>query len=289
MKLRRIILHLTLAVLVVAGFAAASVSAAGNTTKSTGAGATAGNVQGYASAKPVHIGAIVQLTGTDASMVAPATAKNPAQMYGVAVDPHLLSITITDSSLANETYVASSGTYAVLVDTQGGAIKSGDYVTISALDGVAMKAGTSDKTVFGRAVAAFDGKSNVLGSTTLKDASGGTKTVQLGIVPVAINIQRNPNQKSTKANLPNALQKAGEALAQKTISPLRVYLGAVVAVMTLVVTVSILYSGIRSSITAIGRNPLSKRAVFRGMLEVVLTGLLILIIGLFGVYLLLKL
>jgi len=50
-----------------------------------------------------------------------------------------------------------------------------------------------------------------------------------------------------------------------------------------------LYSGIRNALIAIGRNPLSKKSIFRGLLEIILTGFIILIIGLFAVYLLLKL
>jgi len=249
-----------------------------------------GSVQGYAADSPVQIGTVVQLAGGDTHKVAPATSKNLAQMYGVAVDPHELSLTISDSSLKNETYIATSGTYSVLVSTQGGPIASGDYVTMSAINGVVMKASSDEKTVFGRAAGGFTGKTNSIGATTLKyDSGSDTQTVQLGLIPVAINIQRNPNEKSTKANLPKALQRIGEAVAEKPVGPLRIYLSIAVTGLCVVVALVTLYAGIRNALIAIGRNPLSKKSIFRGLLEIILTSFLILIIGLFAVYLLLKL
>lgn len=249
-----------------------------------------GSVQGYAADGPLQIGTIVQLDPKDNYKVLAATSAKAQQMYGVAVDPHLLSITVSDTSLKFEVFVATSGTYDVLVSSQGGAIKTGDYVALSSIDGVGMNAGTSNSTVFGRAVESFDGKSNILGNTTLKDKSGkDISKVTLGIIQVAINVQRNPNVKSTKANLPNALEKVGETVADKPVSPVKIYLSALIAAMTIVVAIVMLYAGIRSSLIAIGRNPLSKKSIFRGLLEVVLASLVILIIGLFAVYLLLKL
>lgn len=186
--------------------------------------------------------------------------------------------------------MATSGTYEVLVCTQAGDIKQGDYVTMSSVSGVAMKADSSEKTVFGRAAGSFNGKSNSIGTTTLKKTTGETdKTVAIGLIPVAINIQRNPNEKSTQANLPKALQRIGEAVAEKPIGPLRIYLSIGITGLSIVVALVTLYAGIRNSLIAIGRNPLSKKTIFRSLMEVILTGFLILIIGLFAVYLLLKL
>jgi hypothetical protein len=52
---------------------------------------------------------------------------------------------------------------------------------------------------------------------------------------------------------------------------------------------SLIYSGIRSGMIAIGRNPLSKKSIVRGIIQVVIVGLIIFLVGVFGVYLLLKL
>jgi len=52
---------------------------------------------------------------------------------------------------------------------------------------------------------------------------------------------------------------------------------------------SILYGGVRTTMVSIGRNPLAKASIMRGLAQVVLVSIIIFIIGLIGVYLLLKL
>ena len=249
-----------------------------------------GSVQSYAADTPIDNGTIVQLTGKDSNKVKASTQKELQNMFGVTVDRNQLPLTISNGEVQNETYVAVSGTYNALVSTQGGDIRSGDYVTLSAIDGVVMKAGTEEKTVFGRAVANFDGKGVVLGTSELKDASGKTyKTVKLGSIPVTIDIKRNPNIKSTKVNVPEPLQRIGEIVAEKEVSPIRIYISMAITAISLVAAIIVLYSGVRNGLISIGRNPMSKKSIFRALLEIILTSLLILIIGLFAVYLLLKL
>ncbi len=249
-----------------------------------------GSVRGYGAETPLDVGTIVQLTGKDADTVKLATQKELQNMFGVVVDRKRLPLVLSNENIKNETFVAVSGTYNVLVSTQGGAIAVGDFVTLSAVNGVAMKAGTEEKTVFGRAGAAFDGKGTVLGKTTLKDESGGdARTVELGSIPVTIDIKRNPNDKSTKAQVPDFLERIGEAIAEKEVSPIRIYISLGITAVSLVAAIIVLYSGVRNGIISIGRNPMSKRSIFRALIEVIFTCLLILVIGLFAVYLLLKL
>jgi len=246
------------------------------------------SAQGYAASIPVDIGTIVTLN-KDTQSVAAAKQAQQQNMFGVAVDRNQLAFAVSNSAVQNETYVAISGTYNVLVSTQGGAINSGDYVALSSVDGIGMKASTAEKTVFGRAAASFDGTALALGTTELKDSTGATKKVTLGTIPVSINIQRNPNIKSTKVNVPNWLERLGVQIAEKQISPIRIYLSMGITAVSLITAIVMLYAGVRNAIVAIGRNPMTKRSVFRALLEVILTSILILVIGLFTVYLLLKL
>jgi len=306
MKLGRITLHAAFGFLVLVGFAGSIVTAEGSTNKSSTSSKSSSSsssssspvkatgsssVQSFAAASKLQTGTVVELSSGKKNTVEPATNKNLDQMYGAVVDPHDLSLTISNASLQNETFVTINGTYNVLVNTENGPIKVGDYVTMSALDGVTMKAGTYEDqhTVFGRAISAFDGKTNSIGQVTLKDSSGKTIPVNIGLIPVAINIGRNPNQKSTKTNLPPILQRIGQAIAEKPIGPMRIYLSIAITGLSIMIAIVVLYSGVRNSIISIGRNPLSKKSIFRGLLEIILTAFLILIIGLFAVYLLLKL
>lgn len=249
-----------------------------------------GSVQGYASDVPLDNGTIVQLTGKDANRVKIATQKELQNMFGVVVDRNSLSVTLSSEALENETFVAASGTYNVLVSTQGGPIASGDYVTLSSINGVAMKAGTEEATVFGRANGPFDGKGVTLGTSVLKDTEGNTnQTVTLGSVPVTIDIKKNPNIKSTEVQVPEFLKRVGQAIAEKEVSPIRIYLSVAITIICIIAAIIIIYSGVRNSVISIGRNPMSKKSIFRALLEIILTSVLILIIGLFAVYLLLRL
>ena len=258
---------------------------------SAGAETYAG-VQPYAAETPLDTGSIVQLTGKDSNKVKIATKAELQNMFGVVVDRNQLTLTFSGAQLENEAYVAVSGVYNVLVSTENGPIASGDFITLSSVNGVAMKAGTRDdqSTVFGRAQKPFDGKGITLGTTPLKDVNGNTsRTATLGMIPVTIDIKHNPNEKSTKANVPEMLQRIGQVIAEKEVSPIRIYLSMAITTICLIAAIAVLYGGVRSGVISIGRNPVAKKSIFRALLQVILTALLILIIGLFAVYLLLKL
>lgn len=248
------------------------------------------DVQGYSGETPLDAGIIVQLSGKDKQRKVKAASKQDVQkMFGVIVDKSLLSVTLS-TGLSNEVYVATAGTYQTIVSTQGGAIEAGDYLTMSAINGVAMKAGLDKVTVFGRAIASFDGKGVTRGATTLKDSQGNTtEDVVLGSVPVTIDIKQNPNVKSTKTNLPNFLERAGVAVADKEVSAIRMYICIAITAVSLIIALIVVYAGVRNSMISIGRNPMSKKTIFRALMEVIITSVLILIVGLFAVYLLLKL
>lgn len=249
-----------------------------------------GNVKGYASDKPIDYGTIVELTGDKSDRIKVSSQSEMQNMFGVVIDPQHLTVRVTNGNIENETYVAVSGTYNVLVSTQAGSIAKGDFITMSAINGIGMKAGTEEPTVFGRAAAAFDGKGVNLGKASLQNTEGKqTGEVILGSIPVTVDIRSNPNEKSTKVNVPDILERIGQAIAEKEVSPIRIYLSMAITAVSLVAAIAVLYAGIRNGVISIGRNPMSRRSIFRALLEVILTSLLILIIGLFAVYLLLRL
>ncbi|MGH7237651.1 MAG: hypothetical protein ACREGF_03895, partial [Candidatus Saccharimonadales bacterium] len=198
------------------------------------------------------------------------------------------SITLSETSNASQAYVATSGNYNVLVDTENGPVKPGDYIAISSLDGIGAKAGDGDQAVLGKALSGFDGKSSSLESASLKDSAGRRTTVQIGHVAVSLGVTHNPSFAVATPDVPGFLNHAAVALAGRPVSAAHIYLGLAVLVISGVMAGSLLYGGARSSITAIGRNPLSKKSIYRSMLQVGLTGLSVFIIGLVAVYLLLE-
>lgn len=233
-------------------------------------------VQGFSSAKTLQPGLVVALDKNSSNTVLAAPYSDPTRIYGVVVDPSDAPFTLNNSNA--RTYVATSGIYQVLVSTSNGAIKAGDYLSMSKNDGIAAKATNVQPTVLGQAETAFDGRSGVI--TT----NGNTS---IGRIYININVGQNPLANSSPA-VPLFLKKAADSLANKPVSVVRIYTGLVIFVIATVAAVTVLWSGVRNGLVSLGRNPLSRQTIFSGMYKVILTGLAIFIIGLAGVYLLLK-
>lgn len=243
--------------------------------------------QGYGSDDVLQRGMIVRLKKDDSSKVTALNYEDIEHMHGVVVDSNDAPVTL--SAEGQKVFVATGGKYDVLVSNQNGAIKAGDYVTISALTGVGMRAGTKESKVIGRALADFNGKEAVVGSTEVKDTEGKTVKVTFGRISTDIGVSRNPNLGSDDPALPKFIRNAAESIAGKKVDTNRVYLAIAIFAISTIIAGTLMYGGVRSGIISIGRNPLSKKSIVKGMLQVVLFGLIIFILGLFGVYLLLKL
>ncbi|MCA9332636.1 hypothetical protein KDA00_02065 [Candidatus Saccharibacteria bacterium] len=243
--------------------------------------------QGFGADTVLQKGVVVQLDKTDTTKVKPVTLESIEEMYGVVVDANDAPVTLSNEG--RKVFVATVGPFDVLVSDQGGTINPGDYLTISAIEGVAMKAGDKEPVVVGRALDAYDGKTNVIGAAQVTDNNGASRTVNLSRIRTDISVSRNPLLRGETPNVPEFLRKASEAIAGKEVNAVRIYLSVFVFTVSTIAAGSLLYAGVRNGLISIGRNPLSKKTIIRGMFQVILTGLIIFIVGLFGVYLLLKL
>lgn len=246
-------------------------------------------IHSYQADIPLQRGVIVRLHSEDSNKVIPVTENDMVDTFGVVVSPTEVPLSLGASEGAgNLTYVATSGTYNMLVNDQEGQIKKNDYITVSAVSGIAMKATDQQPTVIGKALTNFDGKTNVTSEVTLKDSNGDAyKTVKIGLIPVAIAISSNPLKTNTRADLPEWLVRTG--LVDKDVQPFRIYISIGILAIAIVAAITVLYAGIRHSVISIGRNPLSKGSIARSLLSIFLSAFIILIIGSFTVYLLLKL
>jgi hypothetical protein len=242
--------------------------------------------QGYNSDEALQRGMIVMLKKGDTGKVNALTTEQVTSMQGVVVSANDSPITI--SATNQKVYVATSGKFLVLVTDQNGPIAVGDYITISALGGIGMKTGLSQALVLGRALEPFDAKSRALSTAKIKDNKGKEQSVNIGLISTDISIVRNPSLK-VEAHVPDVLRKASESVAQKSVGANRIYIGMIILMLTAVIAGVVLYAGVRSSIIALGRNPLSRKTIVRSLIQVIITSLIIFLVGLFGVYLLLKL
>jgi hypothetical protein len=233
-------------------------------------------VNGYSAGKPVQPGMVVAIDKAAAGSVKPAPASDSNQIFGIAIDPSDAPIALVGRN--SRVFVATTGTYPVLVSAQVGAIQKGDYISMSAIDGIAGKAHAGQKLILGRAQSSFDGKTNVVSS------SGG---VNLGRIFVSVAIAKNPIT-SRDPTLPEPLRKIADSIGNRSVPVIRVYTALLIFLASLGAAIAILWSGVRSSMISLGRNPLSRHAIFSGMYKVVITGIVVFVIGLAGVYLLLK-
>ena len=241
--------------------------------------------QGYGTTDVLQKGMIVGLKEDDPTKVEALNVDQLDRMLGVIVDANDSPITISGDT--QKVFVATVGRYDVLVSDQEGTINPADHVTLSSLNGIGMKATFQQSEIIGRAINGFDGTKNLVGTAKLSDNTGVTKDVKIGRIQLDIAISKNPLAKSA-AVTPEFLAKIGQAIAGKSLSPARLYISAGIFLVASFIAGAVLYAGIRSSIISIGRNPLSKKSIMRGLVEVIFTSLIVFIIGVVGVYLLLK-
>lgn len=244
--------------------------------------------QGYEIDQPIQIGMIVRLKADNNRKVEALTQQDADEIQGVVVSPDESPVSLSTVNVDQEAFVATYGKHVVLVSTQNGSIKTGDFIAVSSLDGIGMKANKQQKMVVGKALGDFDGQKSSEGSAELKTSSG-TRIVSLGRIPVEIGIGHNPlYEKNQVAKVPEFLRKTAQAVSNREVSAFRIYASILVLIVCIIVGGVILVVGVRSSMTAVGRNPLAKKSIIRSLIQVTLISLIIFVIGVIAVYLLLR-
>ncbi len=237
-------------------------------------------VQSYTSDKTLQKGMVVMIDPKNGSKVIPATQEDSKQAYGVVVDPSDSPVTLSDGSgNAGQVYVAAEGRYEVLVSDENGSVATGDYLTLSSTPGIAMKATAKQPIAVAKALESFTGSQNIVAT------SGNT---HIGRIIGTVSVKQNPLAATTRSSIPEIIQRTTQSVTKKSVNPLRIYASLLVFMFSIVISGSMLYAGIKTGITAIGRNPLSKKDIRRSLIEVILSSVIVFIIGLFAVYLLLR-
>jgi hypothetical protein len=233
-------------------------------------------IKGYTSKTALAPGLVVALGGSS-NEVKIAPASNPKAIYGVVIDPSDSPVTLSGSD--QQTFVATNGKYPVLVTSQKGAIKAGDFLSLSTIDGIAGKASKDQSFILGRALEPFDGKDKVVSKVA---------GISVGRISVDISPKNNPLQTSSAA-IPEPLKRVSESIAGNPVGTLKIYIAVAVLIAASAIAGILITVGVRSGIVSIGRNPLSRKSIMRGLTQSVIMAILIFIVGLIGVYLLLKL
>lgn len=234
-------------------------------------------VEGFYEKGKLKTGQIVKLSTKPPATVEVAPANTSNQIFGVVVDASRAPITLERQN--QQVFIATGGSYPVFVTTQNGPINKGDYISMSQIDGVGAKATGNQPLVLGHAEATFDGKNNVLSHSD---------KYAIGQIMVALSVLPNTQFKNTLA-IPQPLQRLGNSISGREVPPFRVYMALILFLVAISLAVILLIVGTRSSLVALGRNPLSRHSILQGMFQVIAVAVTIFGISVGGVYLLLRL
>jgi hypothetical protein len=223
--------------------------------------------QGFVTATPIASGSLVSLDAKTSGQVVVADLNNVNRLFGVAVPPSSTSISLSGVG-SSQVQVVTTGTVNVLVTNAGGDIKLGDYITISPIAGVGQRVGDTSTRVIGTAQADFNGSGEGVTKRSINIGSG-AKEVAIGQIPVVVAVSAYTATEGKQPYvIPNWLQSLSNTLAGKAVSPLRVIIAAIILIVSLLCISVLLYAAVRNSIISIGRNPLSRGSVLRGLFEV---------------------
>ncbi len=238
--------------------------------------------QGFATTTPVAVGSLVALDAKATGNVVVADINNSERLFGVAVSPSSADISL-GSGNAGQVQVATTGTATVFVSTTTGAIHVGDYISVSPIAGVGQKA-VGKSRVIGTSQVDFDGSGANVTRRTI-DTGSGKKEVAIGQIPVVISVTTYTTSDGQSFTVPTWLQNFSNVLAGKPVTPIRIIIAAIILIISMISVTVLLYAAVRNSIISIGRNPLSRGSVYKGMFQVLLIALLILGVGVGAMYL----
>jgi uncharacterized membrane protein YphA (DoxX/SURF4 family) len=239
--------------------------------------------QGFASTQNLPPGSLAATLDSKVGEVVGANTENANNIVGVVVTGDTATLNINATAAI---HVATSGSAEVFVTDLAGAIKAGDKITASPLNGVGMKANDSVKIV-GVAEEDLDAQAQSQ-QQTITSRDGRKRQVKIGMIPVRVQVSyySAPQEKTI---VPPPFQQFSNAVAGKQVSPLRVIIGFFV-ILAAIVSVSImLFSAMKSSIISIGRNPLASKNIYKGVFEAFGAGAVILAVAVGGAYVIMRL
>ncbi|HET9412064.1 MAG TPA: hypothetical protein VFO38_04410 [Candidatus Saccharimonadales bacterium] len=238
--------------------------------------------QGFHTTDPaVAPGAMVSVKQGSTDNVELANQDNNERIIGVVGDKPLLSLSEGGTSVQ----VVTSGITATFVSDINGDIKAGDKITASPIGGIGMKA-TSSTLVVG--TAQEDLSSVKTSARQITDTKGQSHTVNVGVIPMQINVTFYAAPEDASAFLPKFLQDFANGLAGKEVSPVRVIIAAIIMLLAFMSIAVLMYASVKSSIISIGRNPLSEVSVRKSLLQIGIIVLSILLLALITIYLILS-
>jgi hypothetical protein len=223
-------------------------------------------------------GAIVTGVPNKSDHVQLATQDNANQLIGVIDNYPLLSLSNGDKNIP----VVLSGSTTVFVSNINGDIKSGDKITASPILGVGMRA-TASGQIVGTATADFKKKEGT--PKVLADRDGTNHTIYVQKLPIQVGVAYY--EAPGNSYLPPSVQNLADSIAGKPVSIIRILISMAILILAFTFTVVLTYSSTRSTIAALGRNPLGSKQIIRGQYRSILIAIITVSGALLATYLLL--
>lgn len=229
----------------------------------------------FVAEKQFEKGSVVSLSQNDPKTVELASVLNSEYLIGVVNETSSNVVTYAKGSQGFKISVSLAGETEVFVNNANGQINKGDFIGASWLEGVGMKAVTSDKQkLLGVALDDFD-------LTSAKDygeidTPNGKKQVKIGTINVRLF------EKEGSENL--LLKKGGlegflTTLAGREISFAKIMAGSIIFLMSVVLAGFFATSSIKGSFISIGRNPMASASIYRNLLHVTMVAVIVIVIG----------
>lgn len=215
----------------------------------------------------------VDATNDSVSKVSRASQETASKVVGIATPINDSAVAITSSDA--DVYVESQGAVWAYVTDINGEAKRGDLLTVSPLRGMLMRT-TTDA---GGAIVAIadDNFTSSQAETVQLDSGKSAKVAKILINLDQKNVSGGQSQES-------ALQKIGRSVTGRTVSDVRVLVAMVIFIIIMIAEAAIIYGGITSAITAIGRNPLAREYIKKELFQVLGIVFGVLLLGVATIY-----
>ena len=227
-------------------------------------------------------GMVVSLT-KNSGVIEPSTDKNSSLVLGV------LTTNAALDQQPGQVSVETDGVSDTIVSTLNGDIKVGDRIMPSSIAGAGAKA-SSSAWVVGIAQASLDPKSVGAVASTIQDSAGKKHQVYVGHIPMVVHVVYvgSAGSQAKSQLLPNSLQSTADSLAGKRATTLGLVLSFSLLIIGVYVGGQIITSAVRNSFSAIARQPLAKKVVYRLMFRSFAIAIALIISLLVGSLLLLR-
>ena len=215
----------------------------------------------------------------DNQLIEQANREKKAKFVGIVTTKDANSLTLSDED--STVFVTISGEITALAADINGSIKKADFLTLSSLNGLVMKADGGETNIIGTALEDFS--SSDAKTQLITDESGHRRNVNINALRIEVTPINDVSEQAATSQKP-FLALFGQSITGKPVSQWQVISALLIFFVVLVVVGAVIYGAIHSTIEALGRNPLAHKVVYRQLLQVLIVVFIILVFGGIAVY-----